>query len=86
MTSSVPPGIAIHSSMVSLMLPVGSSEVDVATIRKQKAQILATLRSKQMDPAGFYSALPEAIHEVLQAATWLVMDTMTTAETSGLSQ
>jgi len=81
MTYCVLPGIAIHSSIESVILPVGCSEADVASITEHKAQILATLRANQMDPAGFYKTLPAAIHQEMQAASWVVLDLMTTAET-----
>ncbi|MGB8478553.1 MAG: DNA polymerase [Acidobacteriaceae bacterium] len=81
MNGSIPESIGIHSSGESLILPAGFPATEIATIRNKKSQILLTLRSKQMDPAGFYRSLPSAICQEIEAASWVVLDLMTTAET-----
>ncbi|MEO6829881.1 MAG: hypothetical protein ABI164_08710 [Acidobacteriaceae bacterium] len=81
MNRSLPSGIAVHSSGKSLILRAGLPEREIAAIGADKAESLAALRSEQMDPAGFYRTLPSTIFHELEAASWVVVDVITTAET-----
>jgi DNA polymerase-1 len=81
MTLSLPADLAIHSDGKHLILPLQLDQREIDSIVRRKSQLLASLRSSQMDEAGFYTTLPRSLHEELQAAAWLTLDIQTTAPT-----
>jgi hypothetical protein len=73
--------LAVHNGVIDLrtseLLPASPEQ----RLKEFKSEILMTLRSSQMDPAGFYIALPDSLYQVLQAAPWVVLKLETTAPT-----
>ena len=79
MTDLLTSGIAINSNCQGLLLPPGFAGPAIDSVREHKAEILRTLRSSQMDAAGFYCTLPGALHRVLQASPWVAVSLQTTS-------
>lgn len=81
MTLPPMPGIAIIGNGENLLLPPGMTAADRDYIVDHKTQVLARLRSTQMNAAGFYTALPAALLNEIRAARWAAIDLQTTALT-----
>src|ERR1035437_6612844 len=81
MTSSLPADLAIHSDGEHLILPLHLDQRETDSIVRRKSQVLAELRSRQMNEAGFYTTLPSSLHRELQAAPWVTISIATTAST-----
>jgi hypothetical protein len=73
--------IAIHSAGQSLILPPEFDPDDIKRIVENKAQLLKTLRSEQMNASGFYTTLPGPLRSALQASSWVALKVETTAPT-----
>ena len=84
MSYSVPPEIAIHGDGKHLILPVDFNDAEIANVREHEEEILATLRTSQMNSAGFLTAFPTASYQELSASPWVVLDVLTTAVTGFL--
>jgi len=81
MTAALPADLAIHSDGEHLILPPQLDQRELESIIRCKPDILANLRSSQMDEAGFYTTLPGSIYRELQAAPWVAISIQTTAST-----
>jgi DNA polymerase-1 len=79
MSHTLSPHVFIHSNREQLIVPEGGSESDLSYFREHKTTILETLRSTQMDHAGFYKTLPEALLREVRATSWLSLGVTTTA-------
>lgn len=81
MSQALSSHVSIHSNCKQVILPEGFTESDVSYVREHKAAILETLRSTQMDPAGFYKTLPEALYQEVKATPWISLGVTTTSAT-----
>jgi DNA polymerase family A len=81
MIDSLPSDISIHSDGERLILPPDLDANEIASIIEHKPRILQTLRSSQMNAAGFYIALPGSLRRKLQVAPWVALKLETTAPT-----
>ena len=81
MTFAPPPGTAILGNCENLLLPPGLTDADREYAVRHKRQILARLRSIQMNAAGFYVQVPGTLLNELRAAPWAAIDVQATAPT-----
>jgi hypothetical protein len=81
MTSPLPADLAIHSDREHLIPPPQLDQRERESIVRDKSEVLASLRSSQMDEAGFYTTLPGSLYRELQAAPWVAIKIETTAST-----
>jgi hypothetical protein len=81
MTFAPPPGTVILGNCENLLLPPGLTDADREYTVTHKRQILARLRSTQMNAAGFYTQVPGTLLNELRVAPWTAIDVQTTAPT-----
>lgn len=72
-------GVAITSDGQDLLLPATFSSDELETIAGCKESILAQLRTRQLDAAGFYVELPRAMLDEISAAGWVGLSIHATA-------
>ena len=73
------PGISIHSDRERLIVPQGLDRAAISYVHDRKAEIVRRLRETQMNPEGFYTALPKGLLAEIEATTWIVISVKTTA-------
>ena len=77
----IPKGAALICDGTKLLFDARCAEAKHEVILANREAVLHSLRSTQMNAAGFYTTLPAALSQELRASTWVAIDLRSTADT-----